>query len=193
MQTADESRSWQVLNKRVLHTSQFGIDVALWTVRLPDGTVVKDHPVLDHHRPAVAVIPVGADGRILMVDRYRVITDRRGWELPAGRVDRGESVNEAARRELLEETGHSASSWATLGAYHPANGSSNQVFHIVVARELVRESEPSDRNETLALRWFSVPEIRQLVHANAIYDGLSLTGLCWAITVGVIDDPGCRQ
>lgn len=99
MQTADESRCWQVLSKRVLHTSQFGIDVTLWTVRLPDGTVVKDHPVLDHHRPAVAVIPVGADGRILMIDHYRVITNRRGWELPAGRVDRGESVDEAARRE----------------------------------------------------------------------------------------------
>lgn len=63
------------------------------------------------------------------------------------------------------------------------------MFHILVARELVRESEPTDRNETLALRWFSVPEIRQLVHANAIYDGLSLTSLCWAITLGVIGDP----
>jgi ADP-ribose pyrophosphatase len=190
MQTADESRSWQVLSKRVLHTSQFGIDVALWTVRLPDGTVVKDHPVLHHYRPAVAVIPVGADARILMIDHYRVITDRRGWELPAGRVDRGESVDQAARRELREETGHSAKTWATLGAYHPANGSSNQVFHILIARELVRESGPTDRNETLELRWFSVPEIRQLVHANVIYDGLSLTALCWAITLGVIGDAG---
>jgi 8-oxo-dGTP pyrophosphatase MutT (NUDIX family) len=154
---------------------------------------VRDHPVLDQQRPAVGVIPVDQDGRILMIDHYRVITDRRGWELPAGRVDPGESVDEAARRELLEETGHSASSWATLGAYHPANGSSNQVFHVRVARELVHQSDATDRNESLGLRWFTVPEIRQMIQANAIYDGLSLTGLCWAITLGVIGNPEGRQ
>jgi 8-oxo-dGDP phosphatase len=190
--SADEARSWQVWSKRVLYASEWGIDVALWTVRLPDGRVVRDHPVLDHHRPAVAVIPVGEDDRILTIDHYRVITDQRGWELPAGRVDPGESVDAAARRELLEETGHAATSWATLGTYHPANGSSNQTFHVRVARALVRQSESTDPNETLTLRWFTIPEIRRLVQANAIYDGLSLTGLCWAITLGVIGNPACR-
>jgi 8-oxo-dGDP phosphatase len=193
MKPVDEARSWQVVSKRVLYASTWGIDVALWTVRLPDGRVVRDHPVLDHHRPVVAVIPVGQDGRILMLDHYRVITDRQGWELPAGRVDPDESVDAAARRELLEETGHVATSWATLGTYHPANGSSNEVFHVRVARELVHQSDTTDRNETLGLRWFTVPEIRQMVQANAIYDGLSLTGLCWAITLGVIGNPEGRH
>jgi ADP-ribose pyrophosphatase len=186
----DDPTPWQVLSKRAIHTSRWGINVALWSVRLPDGTVVTDHPVLDHLRPAVGVIPIGQDGRVLMIDHYRVITGRRGWELPAGRVDPGESVDEAARRELLEETGHSAAAWATLGEYHPSNGSSNQVSHVKTARELTRRSEPTDRNETIALRWFGVPEIRELVRANEIYDGLSLTGLCWAIALGVLADTG---
>jgi len=121
-----------------------------------------------------------------MIDHYRVITDRRAWELPAGRVDAGESVDEAAKRELLEETGYAAAAWSTLGEYHPSNGSSNQVFHLKIARQLTRRSEATDRNETMALCWFSGPEIRELVRRNEIYDGLSLTGLCWAITLGFV-------
>ncbi len=186
--TPDDLGPWQVLSKRTIHTSRWGIDVALWSVRLPDGSVVNDHPVLEHLRPAVGVVPIADDGRVLLIDHYRVITGRRGWEVPAGRLDPGESVDEAARRELLEETGYSAASWATLGEYHPSNGSSNQVFHVKIARELTRRSEPTDRNETMALRWFGVPEIRELVRANEIYDGLSLTGLCWAIALGILAD-----
>jgi hypothetical protein len=99
---ADESASWQVLSKRRIYTSQW-LSLDLWSLRLPDGAVVTDYPVLDYARPAVAVIPIGAAGRILMIDHYRVVIDRRGWELPAGWVDPGESVDEAARRELLVE------------------------------------------------------------------------------------------
>src|SRR5215468_10181557 len=103
-----------------------------------------------------------------MIDHYRFITDTRGWELPAGRVDPGESVDAAAGRELLEETGHSAASWTTLGQYHPSNGSSNQVFHLKIARDLTRQSDPTDTNETMALRWFEPREIRELLRGNEI-------------------------
>lgn len=189
---SSDPRPWQVLSKRRIYTSGW-INLDLWSVRLPDGTVLTDHHVLDYPRPAVAVIPIGEDGRVLMIDHYRVITDRRGWEVPAGRVDPGESVDEAARRELMEETGHSGDAWATLGEYHPSNGSSNQVFHVRIARQLTRRSEPTDRNETMALRWFDAHEIRRLLSTNAIRDGLSLTALCWAMVLGVIADVGTRN
>ena len=115
---ADDSKPWHVLGKRRIYTSEW-INLDFWSVRLPDGTVIKDYTVLDYPRPAVAVLPIGADGRVLMIDHYRFITDTRGWELPAGRVDPGESVDAAAGRELLEETGHSAASSTTLGQYIP--------------------------------------------------------------------------
>jgi 8-oxo-dGTP pyrophosphatase MutT (NUDIX family) len=176
---------WQVLGKRTLYSSPW-INLAQWAVRLPDGSVIPDHHVLDYPREAVAIIPVGEDGRVLMIDHYRFITETRGWEVPSGTVDAGESVAEAARRELLEETGHAASSWEPLGRFHPSNGSSNQVFHVMVARDLVRESEPLDRNETLGLRWVEPGEIRGLIHRNEIPDGLSLASLCWGLVEGVI-------
>ena len=179
------SEPWQVIAKRRLYASPW-VNLDHWTVRLPDGRIIPDHHVLDYPRAAVAIIPVGGDGRVLMIDHYRFITGTRGWEVPSGGAEADESVTEAAIRELREETGHSAAAWQALGRYHPSNGSSNQVFHVTVARGLVRESEPLDQNETLGLRWTAPAEIRDLIHRNEIRDGLSLTALCWGFVAGIL-------
>jgi len=68
----------------------------------------------------------------------------------------------------------------------PGNNSTNQVFHIAVARGLVRQSDPLDVNETLGLQWFTPDEVRSLIVRNAILDGLSLTALCWGLIAGAI-------
>jgi 8-oxo-dGTP pyrophosphatase MutT (NUDIX family) len=184
-EAGNDDAPWQVLGKRTLYTSEW-INLAQWAVRLPDGSVVSDHHVLDYPYAAVAILPVGEDRRILMIDHYRFITGTRGWEVPSGRLDPGESVRQAAHRELLEETGYTASQWETLGRYHPSNGSSNQVFHVSVARGLVRQSDPLDRNETLGLRWFTPDEVRRQIVRNEILDGLSLTSVCWGLITGAI-------
>lgn len=176
---------WQVLAKRVLYTSQW-INLAQWAVRLPDGSVIPDHHVLDYPNDAVGVVPIDADGRVLLIDHYRFITGTRGWEVPSGRIDDGESVEQAAFRELLEETGYSASALRVLGKFHPSNGSSNQVFHVAVGRGLARQSEPLDVNETLGLRWFTSEEVRGLITRNEVPDGLSLAALCWGLIAGEI-------
>lgn len=183
--TGPDAPPWQVLGKRTLYDSPW-IRLAQWAVRLPDGSVIPDHHVLDYPRAAVAIVPVGEDGRVLMIDHYRFITGTRGWEVPSGSLDPGESVLEAAARELLEETGHEAAAWDVLGRFHPSNGSSNQVFHVTTARDLTRRSEPLDRNETLGLAWFAPEEVRDMVRRNAIPDGYTLTALCWALVGGVL-------
>jgi 8-oxo-dGTP pyrophosphatase MutT (NUDIX family) len=180
-----ESPPWQVLGKRRLYASRW-VNLEHWAVRLPDGRVIPDHHVLDYPNHAVGVVAVGDDGRVLMIDHYRFITGTRGWEVPSGSFEPGESVEEAAGRELLEETGHTAATLEVLGRYHPSNGSSNQVFHVVVARGLRRQSDPIDTNETLDLRWFPVDELRSAIRSGAFPDGFTLTALCWGLVAGVI-------
>lgn len=179
-----ESKPWQVLNKRTLYKSDW-INLDQWAVQLPDGSIIPDHHVLDYPFEAVGIIPIDTGGRILLLDHYRFITDTRGWEIPSGGIEPGETVLQGAARELLEESGYSAGEWQVLGKYHPSNGSSNQVFHAVVARQLKRESEPTDVNETLGLRWFTLNEVRALINQNEIRDGLSLTTLCWGLIAGL--------
>lgn len=178
-------RPWQVLARRVIYASDW-IDLQHVDIRMPDQQVIEDIHFVDYKHPAAAAIPIGADGRILLVDHYRFQTDTRGWEVPAGKVDAGETPEQAVARELKEETGHCAAALTYLGRYHPSNGSSNQLFHVFVARGVRRVGAIEDTNEVQGLRWFTPQEVRGLIARNEILDGLSLTGLCWAMVLGEI-------
>ena len=176
---------WQVLARRTAYASGW-IDIQHLDLRLPDGKIMRDIHLVDYKHPAAAVIPIGDDGRILLIDHYRVFTDTRGWECPAGKIDPGETPVQAAARELWEETGHRAAALQYLGRYHPSNGSSNQVFHVYVARGITRADDIQDTNEVIGLQWFTPQAVRAMIARNEILDGLSLTGLCWAIARGEI-------
>src|SRR3972149_7428177 len=102
----NDAAPWQVLGKRTIYSSEW-ITLQQWSVRLPDGSVIPDHHVLDFPREAVAVIPIDESGRILMIDHYRFITSTRGWEVPSGRIDAGESVAQGGLGGVLEGAGYS--------------------------------------------------------------------------------------
>jgi len=153
-------------------------------VRLPDGREASREYV--RHPGAVAVVALFPDGRVLLERQYRHPLAREFLELPAGKLEPGEPHLETAKRELLEETGYAAAEWRVLGRYHPSNGSTNQVFHVTIARALDRRSEPLDTNETLGLGWFTPGDVRELLLGNEILDGLSLTALSWGLIAGAI-------
>lgn len=179
------NKPWQVLSRRIVYESGW-IDMQQVDIRLPDESVLRDIHFLDYKHPASGVVAISADGKILMIDHYRFQTDTRGWEIPAGKIDAGETAEQAAVRELREETGHVAGSLKYLGKYHPTNGSSNQAFNIFVARGVTREGEIENTNEVLGLKWFSADEVRGMIARNEILDGLSLTALCWAMVRGEV-------
>jgi 8-oxo-dGTP pyrophosphatase MutT (NUDIX family) len=120
---------------------------------------------------------VSDDGQILMIKNYRFITDSEAWELPAGMVDPGETLEEAAVRELLEETGYVAKTLTYLNYYYPSNGSSNQEFYMFVATGLSQQTQTFDTNEIVELRWFAPEQVKSMIVNNEIVDGLCLTTL----------------
>jgi len=178
MKLSEKPRPWQVLRRETIYDSPW-VRLHRDDVRLPDGSVIAGHHVIDYPLPAVCVVPIGDDGRILLIEHYRFVTDTTGWEVPAGRVDEHEGLEHAAARELREETGYTVQRLAYLGGYHPINGSANLTFHVYLGHGLRRAGEPTDTNEVMRVAWFKPDEIWTMIDANEIRDGLSLTALLW--------------
>jgi ADP-ribose pyrophosphatase len=119
--------------------------------------------------------------RILLVQQYRLPAGKKLWELPAGKVDEGEKVLEAAKRELIEETGYRAGKWKKLVSFYPSPGYVAEKMTIFVATELVEgEAQPMD-DERIEKRWFTRKELNKLIRAGKIDDGKTLVGyLLWS-------------
>jgi 8-oxo-dGTP pyrophosphatase MutT (NUDIX family) len=126
------------------------------------------------------------DRGVLLLWRHRFITDTWGWEIPAGRIETGETPEQAAVRETLEETGWRPGPLTRVGSYAPSNGTSDQIFHVFTAAGATLVGEPTDIGESERVAWLPVGEVRRLVVDDEVTDGLTLTSLLWALTVSVI-------
>ena len=147
------------------------------SVRLPDGRQAGREIV--HHRGAVAVVAVAADGRVVLVRQWRHAMERAVWEIPAGTRDEGEEPAVTARRELAEETGYTAASWSSLGEAAVSPGYSQETLWFFLAEGLTDGEASTDTDETLDVRLFSGDEVLELVRAGAT-DMKTLAGLALA-------------
>ena len=111
-----------------------------------------------------------------MIEAYRYTTDSIEWEIPAGGIEKGESVLETARREVIEETGYEPTGLQMFYTFYPFIGMSNKVFHIAICQPTGTQEE-FDRNEVRSVRWFTRDEIRKLIKDKKLKDGYSLTAL----------------
>lgn len=176
---------WKVLRRETIYTSNW-INLHQDWVQLPDGSIIEGHHVLDYPRPAVGVVPVNSAGEIMLVDHDRFISGERGWEIPSGGVDHGEEWEQAARREMVEESGCTGGEFTYMSYYRPSIGSSNQLFALYFARNVAQTEAIRDTNEIITARWFKVAEVRELIDQNKMPDGLSLTALLLAFYKGYL-------
>jgi 8-oxo-dGTP pyrophosphatase MutT (NUDIX family) len=153
------------------------IALAVADVEIPNGARFDHHVV---RMPAAAAGVVVHDARgVLLLWRHRFITDTWGWEIPAGRVDVGETPEEAGARETLEETGWRPGPLRRLSAYYPYNGVSDGRFHLFAAEGATHEGDPADPSEAERVEWVPWPTLVQAVRSGLVGDGLSLTALLW--------------
>jgi ADP-ribose pyrophosphatase len=117
--------------------------------RLPDGSESTREYIV--HPGAAAMVPIFPDERILIVRQYRYPVRAIFTEIPAGKIDAGETPLETARRELLEETGYSAREWAFLTRLHPAIGFATEVMDVFLCRDLVHTEQQLDAGEFVEL------------------------------------------
>ncbi len=170
---------WTVHGERMIYDSEW-MRLALVDVELPSGARF-DHHVLRMPAHASGVVVDDAERGVLLLWRHRFITDTWGWELPAGRVDAGETPVQAAARETLEETGWQAGALTPMFSYFPHNGTSDMTFHLFVATSATHVGDPADADESERVEWVSWDTIRAEMAAGRIRDGMSLTGLLYRL------------
>lgn len=144
-------------------------------VRLSNGSTSQREYVL--HPGAVVVVPMLANGNIILERQFRYPLHQVFIELPAGKIDPDEGVLITGQRELLEETGYAADNWIKLGHQHPCIGYSNEVIHMYLATSLTAGEHRRDADELLEVFEVSFSECLAMVKRGDITDGKTLVAL----------------
>jgi len=161
------------------------------TLRTPVFYVTQDHAVdpsgfeirraIVQHSGSAVMLAADEKKRVLLVRQYRLPARQYLWELPAGRLDPGETPLKAAKRELLEETGYRARKWKKLVSFYPSPGFLAERMTIFVATKLTAGEPHNMEDERIEVGWFSRKNMEKMIRTGRIIDGKTIVGyLMWS-------------
>jgi 8-oxo-dGTP pyrophosphatase MutT (NUDIX family) len=167
---------WRRLSRRVAYENPW---VTLWhdDVVRPDGAPGIYGVVHFAHR-AIGVVPLDtARDAVLLVGQFRYTIDRYSWEIPEGGGRFDESPEEAARRELAEETGSTGGTWRELCRADLSNSVTDEVAVLFVAEDPVPGPSAPDGTEQLQERWVEFDEAMAMIARGEISDAMTILAL----------------
>jgi ADP-ribose pyrophosphatase len=144
-------------------------------VRLPDGGEATREYIV--HPGAVLIVPVLADGRLVVERQFRYPLNRVFLEFPAGKLDPGESPLATARRELVEEAGYTATEWTRLGTVHTVVSYSTEAIEFFLAEGLTHVGARLDPGEFLEVGVLSIAEMLAALDRGEVTDVKTVAAL----------------
>jgi ADP-ribose pyrophosphatase len=178
----DKLADFDINDHEVLSTEQAFdgrvVKVFIDKVRLPDGRTATWERV--KHPGAVGMVPLTDEGDILMVKQYRQAVRGVLLEIPAGKLDSGESPEDTAKRELVEEVGMKAADWIPLAEFYNSPGYSDERFYLYLARRLSPEAGETEPDEFLEVVSIPLEGALDLVADGSIRDAKSIIGITLA-------------
>lgn len=179
-----EPKAWQVVESKVVADLRFAC-IREDLLEHPDDGRRFPYFYLQSPADAVATVALTAGGSVILTRQYRHPVGRVLYDLPAGRIDPGESPQEAAARELAEETGYRAASWRKLAYYNQFPGSMQVGTHLFLARDLKPGEQSLDRFEDVEVVEMPFAEALSLVTEGQIIDGSLMLGLLLVVQLGL--------
>ena len=168
MKTAVRNRSILIRKGRVF-------DVYVENITFPNN-VTLDVEII-RHPGAAAIVPMVADRTVLLLKQYRHAVGGFIWEIPAGTLNAGETALACARRELTEETGHTAQNFEKLAEITPLPAYSNERIHLYLATGLEPAVQHLDADEFLSVHAVEWRRCQEMIAAGQIQDAKTICGL----------------
>ncbi len=177
----EETKAGRVKSSRVYTGKIVSLDVD--SVRFPDGSIGELEMI--RHSGASAIVPFlsdpqGEDPQVLMIRQYRYAAGGYLYEIPAGRLDKGESPRDCAARELKEETGCTAEHFDHLLTIYTTPGFTDEKIHLFMATGLVAGETKHEVDEFLDLHPMRLSRALEMVEAGEIQDAKTVIGLLFA-------------
>lgn len=179
-------RQLEITGERTIHEGH-SYDFVELSVRYPDQQV-RSKPMV-RHNGAATILPLldtDAGVRVVMVRNERVAIDDFLLELPAGGIDKGESPQAAAARELIEETGYRAQTLDPLCRFFTTPGLTDELMHVFVARDLTHIGQRLEPYESLTVELFEPHELMSMIDRNEITDAKTMLVLRTAQASGML-------
>lgn len=150
-----------IFNGKILH-------VILDEVELPDGNKASREVV--QHQGGVCVAALDENNNLFFVRQFRYPYKEITLELPAGKLEKGETVLENGKRELKEETGCEGYSFMTLGAMYPSTGYTDEIIHLFACRVKSVGEQQLDEDEFLNVEKIPLNKAVEMVLNNQLPD-----------------------
>jgi ADP-ribose diphosphatase len=179
MPRSSKSKRAKIISSRVVYRGPV-FYVTTDRVQEPGGIVVRRDVV--RHSGSIVIMAVDdsrSEPRVLLARQYRHPADDFLWELPAGRIDPGESELTGAKRELLEETGYSAANWKRALFFYSSPGFLDETMAIYLATGLKRGKAQPEKDEVIQKRMFPLSQLVRMVMRSAIRDGKTISAVLW--------------
>lgn len=162
------------LKQSIIHKGKL-LTVEEVEVMMPSG--IRTTREIVHHPGAVAMVALNDKNELLLVRQYRTALKEEIWEIPAGKMEKGESPLKCAQRELQEETGYEAKSWKLLLSFYPSPGYSDEVIHIFLARNLTFKEQHAELDEEIQFGFFPFEDAQKMIFSSQPADGKTMMAL----------------
>lgn len=164
----------RILSSRTVYSGRL-FDVELDELEFGGGITAARETI--KHPGAVCMLPIGNDGRLLMVTQYRHPARARLLELPAGTLEPGEAPLAAVSRELQEEVGQKPGKIEAMGGFFVAPGYTTEYIHLFLCTELTPAKLQGDEDEDIEIETFSFEEALAEIESGRICDAKSVIGI----------------
>jgi ADP-ribose pyrophosphatase len=169
---------WKKLNQKTVFRNDH------WSYNLDEFQIENSDYLGQYHYVhtlgSTMVIPITDRGTFLLVNQYRYLNQKEGFEFPCGSIEKSLTAEENALKELREETGFSAGKLISSGQFAPYTGASDEICHVFIASNIFHDPLQSDITEEFELIEKSFDEIEKMISDNIIWDGLTICA--WTIS-----------